>query len=210
MLDYVSDCPTFSLAFSPLSTTTASLRLAVGSLVESRSDTNANANNVTIAALDPAFLDLEDDPDDGLGSGGSSSSASSGADTHVGGDTVDYEEPSYARSRTTGRSVRTGSAFRSIARAPHPYPPSHVEFSPAKLSASLQSSSAGTLAETTREMVATSSECLRLWDLVDDDSSASGGPRSGFVGEGRNGQGCKLVQRAALANVRLRRRDPRD
>ena len=57
ILNYHSECPTFALAFSPLSTSTPSLKLAVGSFNDSRGDTN----NVTVVALDPAYLDLEDD-----------------------------------------------------------------------------------------------------------------------------------------------------
>ena len=115
ILNYHSECPTFALAFSPLSTSTPSLKLAVGSFNDSRGDTN----NVTVVALDPAYLDLEDDY----------SEADEGGDN--------------ARSRT-GARVKTGSAFVPLARAPHPYPPSAIGFSPARLSSSLQSSSMGT------------------------------------------------------------------
>lgn len=50
-------------------------------------------------------------------------------------------------------------------------------------------------------MVASSSECLRLWDLVGDDGAAQAGGQGGFVGQGRGAQGSRLVQRATLANV---------
>ena len=92
------------------------------------------------------------------------------------------------------------SAFIPIARAPHSYPPSAIAFSPAQLSGQLQSSNGGTTGEGTREMVASSSDCLRLWDLVDE--AEVGG--NGFIGErGRQemGSSSRLVQRAMLANV---------
>ncbi|KAK4702030.1 DDB1- and CUL4-associated factor 7, partial [Phenoliferia sp. Uapishka_3] len=57
------------------------------------------------------------------------------------------------------------------------------------------------MGEATREMVATSSDCLRLFDLVGDEggNSVSGG----FVGRGRgNGVGTRLVPRAQLANTK--------
>lgn len=171
MLDYHSDCTTFALSFSPLSDSTANLKLAVGSFVEHRGETN---NNLTVVGLDPSFLDLEDDEDDTEG---------------------------YARSSRTGALVQTGSAFQPLARAPHPYPPSALAFSPARLSSSLQSSSVGTAGDATREMVASSSECLRLWDLVGDEAPMGKPGQGGFVGAGRGAAGSRLVQRAMLANV---------
>lgn len=180
ILDYHSPTPTFALAFSPLSNSTQSLKLAVGSFNDGRSD----LNNVTVVGLDPAYLDLEDDYDDAERNDGTGG---------AGGD-------SYARGRD-GSYVKTGSAFVPLAKAPHPYPPSAVAFSPARLSSSLQSSSSGTQGEVTREMLASSSDCLRLWDLVGDDGSPLSG--NGFVGSGRGAGGSRLVQRAVLANVRL-------
>lgn len=178
ILDYHSDCPTFALAFSPLSSSTASLKLAVGSFVEHRpSGTETESNNVSVVALDPSYLDLED------------------LDDPTAADNT-------ARSTRTGAIVQTGSAFQAIARAPHPYPPSALAFSPARLSSTLQNSSVGTSGEATREMLASSSECLRLWDLVGDDGSAAAAAKGGFVGGGRQGSGSRLVQRAMLANVR--------
>jgi WD repeat-containing protein 68 len=172
ILDYHSDSPTFALAFSPLSDTTASLKLAVGSFNDTRND----SNNITVISLDPSYLDLEDDYDDSLPE-----------------DSLEV----FARQRS-GSRVTMGSAFQPVARAPHPYPPSAIAFSPATLSGSLQGSHAGTAGEGTREMVASSSECLRLWDLVAGEASGSG-----FVGQGRQGGGSRLVQRAVLANVSL-------
>ncbi|KAL8281362.1 hypothetical protein RQP46_006396 [Phenoliferia psychrophenolica] len=179
ILDYNSDCPTYALAFSPLSTSTQSLKLAVGSFVEARGDNN---NNVTICALDQSYLDLEDVYDDPNGAGDDQGDA-----------------PAYARARD-GSYVKKGSAFVPIARTAHPYPPSSIGFSPARLSSSLQSSNASTMGEGTREMVATSSDCLRLYDLVDNDDQnmATGG----FVGRQVIGAGSRLVPRAQLANTK--------
>lgn len=148
-----------------------SLKLAVGSFVEHRGETN---NNLTVVGLDPSYLDLEDDEDDTEG---------------------------YARSSRNGALVRTDSAFQPLARAPHPYPPSALAFSPARLSSSLQNSSVGTAGEATREMVASSSECLRLWDMVGDEAPMGKPGQGGFVGAGRGAAGSRLVQRAMLANV---------
>ena len=178
ILDYPSEGPTFALAFSPLSTQTATLKLAVGSFVEGRNE----HNNVTVVGLDPAYLDLEDIYDD----------PSAPSDDHADG-------PSYARARD-GTYVKQGSAFVPLARAQHPYPPSSIGFSPARLSNTLQSSNQSSVGEATREMVATSSDCLRLFDLVGDDGQAM--TSGGFVGRPATGTGTRLVPRAQLANVR--------
>lgn len=168
-LDYLSSCPTFALAFSPLSTTTPSLKLAVGSFIETRGE----PNNVTIVGLDPNYLDFTGDYQNGGG----------GADDPF----------AYGGQRK--------SAFVPLARANHVYPPSAIGFSPAVLSSSLQSSNSGTMGEATREMVATSSDCLRLFDLVGDDGMGGMGG-GGFVGSQRMSGGTRLVPRAQLANVR--------
>ncbi|GAA6031307.1 hypothetical protein JCM8097_005595 [Rhodosporidiobolus ruineniae] len=196
ILDYHSDCPTFSLSLSPLSTSQpASLRLAIGSYSESRvassADTSATAsaqhgggntqgytNNFTVAALDPAWVDLEDDEES--------------------------ETETAVRSRTTGQRVQSppggGAAFQPIARAPLLYPPSSVQFAPARLSSSLANGGGGAGGEE-REVVATSSECLRLWDLVSElDDGAPGRAGNGFVGQAAGGSRSKLVSRATLQN----------
>ncbi|KAK4047636.1 hypothetical protein OIV83_005294 [Microbotryomycetes sp. JL201] len=182
VLDYYSDVPTFALAFSPLGTSTSSLKLAVGSYNESR---GADANSLTIAAIDTAVLELEDD-DTNVGPGGDDSDAQNA-------------ESSYAKT-ADGQRIRIGSAFTNVARASHPYPPSAVRFSPPKLSATIQAAAAGTTGEVTREMVATSSDCLRLWDLVQDDSGPSAASKAKFIGQTDVSTGHRLLQRAALAN----------
>lgn len=187
VLSYHSPVPTFALAFSPLASTTAALKLAVGSHVEShpRPDgPNAGApgdvlNDITVIGLRPDWSERDEAPEQ-------------------------LDEHGYARRRSAQDNPTRGS-FVPLARAPHVYPPSAIGFSPASLSSSLQSSNLATgpdggAGERPREMVATSSECLRLWDLVDD--SAMNG--TGYIGErGRmQGTGSRLVQRAMLANVR--------
>ena len=87
ILDYNSECPTFALAFSPLSTTTPTLKLAVGSFVEGRSE----QNNLTVVGLDPAYLELEDDYDD--------PNAPDQGQGRQGGD----DAPAYARARRVVR-----------------------------------------------------------------------------------------------------------
>ncbi|KAI5479454.1 WD repeat protein 68 [Pseudohyphozyma bogoriensis] len=179
VLDYHSDVPTFALSFSPLSTSASTLKLSVGSYVEGRGE----QNHLTIVGLDPAFLDLEDGWDElsGLGVG-------------IGDE---YSGGGYGRPGPKPGS----SAFIPLARVPHPYPPSAISFSPARLSSSLQSSSVSTAGEGTREMVASSSDCLRLFDLVSDDQAgkSSGG---GFVGGSRAQSGTRVVIRSVLANTK--------
>ncbi|GAA5953332.1 hypothetical protein JCM21900_001819 [Sporobolomyces salmonicolor] len=181
MLDYHSDAATFALAISPLSTTNpASLKLAIGSFNESRSastpestTSSSGCNNLTIASLDPAYLDLDDASDD--------------------------ESETALRSRLTGARVQAGSAFQAVARTTLRYPPSAVQFAPARLSSSLEATAGGTGGDGTREVVAASSECLRLWDLVSGEEAGGGG--NGYVGRGgQGGPRSRLVPRATLQN----------
>lgn len=202
MLDYYSDSPTFALAASPLSTSSAtSLRLAVGSYSETRvptaSSSSANSsanytNHLTVAAVDPAVADLEDDSDS--------------------------ESETAYRSRSTRQRVLHpssgsggGGAFRAVARTPLLYPPSAVQFAPARLSGSLASGTGGNAGygePEQREVLATSSESLRLWDLVTEQDDGGGrvgsGGGNGFVGGGSGGHSSsrsRLVSRATLQNV---------
>ncbi|GAA6020799.1 hypothetical protein JCM11491_004656 [Sporobolomyces phaffii] len=197
MLDYHSDSSTFALSISPLATShPQSLKLAVGSYNEHRTSSASSAaastsspstsaanhhqqqqqqgnNHLTVAALDPAYLDLEDDLDD--------------------------ESDTALRSRSTGTRVQAGSAFQPVARTNLVYPPSAVQFAPARLSASLGAGSAA--GEGQREVLATSSECLRLWDLVTgDETGGGGGGGGGFVGNAGSTSRSRLVSRATLQN----------
>ncbi|KAG0659912.1 hypothetical protein C6P46_004852 [Rhodotorula mucilaginosa] len=193
--------PTFALAASPLSTSSAtSLRLAVGSYSETRvptaSSSSANSsanytNHLTVAAVDPAVADLEDDSDS--------------------------ESETAYRSRSTRQRVLHpssgsggGGAFRAVARTPLLYPPSAVQFAPARLSGSLASGTGGNAGygePEQREVLATSSESLRLWDLVTEQDDGGGrvgsGGGNGFVGGGSGGHSSsrsRLVSRATLQN----------
>ncbi|GAA6019354.1 hypothetical protein JCM10207_001269 [Rhodosporidiobolus poonsookiae] len=192
ILDYHSEVPTFALSISPLSTSSpASLRLAVGSYNEQRisgaapsasSSSQGGAqpnpatytNNFTVAALDPAVLDLDD--------------------------ASDSDSETAWRSRSTRQRVQGGPAFQAIARAPLLYPPSAVQFAPARLSSSLAAGAGGQGGGEQREVVATSSECLRLWDLVSEPEDGAGGRNGGFVGSGAQPSRSKLVSRATLVN----------
>lgn len=195
ILDYHSDCPTFALSVSPLSNSSpSSLRLAVGSYNETRtsappsSSSSSNgaaggaglSNNFTVASLDPAYLDLED--------------------------ASDSDSETAYRSRTTRQRLSGGSAYRAVARAPLLYPPSAVQFAPAKLSSSLGGSGGGVgSGGEQREVLATTSECLRLWDLVtEQEDGAAGRSASGYVGGGAVPTRNRLVSRATLQNVRMR------
>ncbi|EGU12119.1 WD-repeat-containing protein [Rhodotorula toruloides ATCC 204091] len=194
ILDYHSDCPTFALSVSPLSNSSpSSLRLAVGSYNETRtsaqpsSSSSSNgaaggaglSNNFTVASLDPAYLDLED--------------------------ASDSDSETAYRSRTTRQRVSGGSAFRAVARAPLLYPPSSVQFAPAKLSSSLGGSGGGVGAGgEQREVLATTSECLRLWDLVtEQEDGAAGRSARGYVGGGAVPTRNRLVSRATLQNSKV-------
>ncbi|GAA5916889.1 hypothetical protein JCM6882_007446 [Rhodosporidiobolus microsporus] len=207
ILDYHSDCPTFSLSISPLSTSSpSSLRLAVGSYSEQRlssatitaqqqqqQQTSSGqqaqngaasagySNNFTVASLDPSFLELEDASDS-------------------------ESETAYRSSRTGQRVAPQSGAFQPIARAPLLYPPSSVQFAPARLSTSLAAAAAGNGGHGAgggeqREVVATSSECLRLWDLVSEAEDGSAGRAgNGFVGGAQAASRSRLVSRATLQN----------
>ncbi|KAK4051755.1 hypothetical protein OIO90_004579 [Microbotryomycetes sp. JL221] len=195
VLDYVSDCPTFALSFSPLSTSTSSLKLAIGSYSETR---GAQDNNLTIATVDPTILDLQDDDEDD----DDDINVDDNDDMHSPTSTsitkpLEFRDNNRFKTQD-GTKRRLSSAFHNVARATHVYPPSNVEFSPAKLSQTLQSSTMSSNGDVTREMVATSSECLRLWDVVEDTDNIKGR----YVGqnEGDVMIGHKLVLRAALAN----------
>lgn len=98
----------------------------------------------------------------------------------------DQEDERYGYSRSTNARVPLSNAFTVLARTQaQPYPASKVAFSPAKLSETLQNTSSAS-GERTHELIATTSDCLRIWDLVEDYAQ----PTSN-----------KLVQRAVLTNV---------
>ncbi|GAA6054623.1 hypothetical protein JCM3770_002908 [Rhodotorula araucariae] len=199
ILDYHSDCPTFALAISPLSSSLpASLKLAVGSYSEARApaasiaalsatsnSSGANGappasppggNNLTIAGLSPGASELDDASDS-------------------------ESETAYVHRGTRQRVPAGGSAFVPLARAPLLYPPSAVRFAPARLSSSL---AAGGPDGAEREVLATSTECLRLWDLVgEQDDGAHGRAGNGFVGSAGQPQSrSRLVSRATLQNAK--------
>ena len=77
----------------------------------------------------------------------------------------------------------SSSDFVPLAQHATQYPVTKVDFAPASLAARLQSTAGG--GDSTREMVATTSDCLRLWDL-------SGDPRRSHT----------LSQRSKLSNAK--------
>jgi WD repeat-containing protein 68 len=99
----------------------------------------------------------------------------------------------------------THPQLHPLATAPHPYPPTALAFSPIRLSESLQASSSSGQMVRTREMLATSSECIRLWDFAQ--GVAEDDRTSGFVSESRRlglsqkGTSYQLVPRSQMANV---------
>lgn len=87
----------------------------------------------------------------------------------------------------------SGNDFVPLARADTPYPATKVGFSPATLAGRLQDTSSS---YETREMIASTSDSLRLWDLAGPAET----PGSSYVG--RTGQARHtLVERSALINV---------
>lgn len=91
------------------------------------------------------------------------------------------------------REEDAGNDFVALARADTPYPATKIDFSPSSLAGRLQNTSN---TYETREMIASTSDSLRLWDLTGP-SEARG---SSYVG--RTGQAThSLVERSALTNV---------
>lgn len=90
-------------------------------------------------------------------------------------------------------SSSLGNEFVPIARADTPYPATKVGFSPSTLAGRLQNTSSS---YETREMIASTSDSLRLWDLAGPAETQG----SSYVG--RTGQAKHtLVERSALINV---------
>lgn len=81
-----------------------------------------------------------------------------------------------------------------VATANLVHPPSKVHFASARSSASLGGESHQ------REVVATRSEGLRLWDLLTGEEGGGRGGGGGFVGQSQ-GSRSRLVSRATLQNV---------
>lgn len=89
----------------------------------------------------------------------------------------------------------SGNDFVALARADTPYPATKVDFSPSSLAGRLQNTSSS---YESREMIASTSDSLRLWDLT----GPAEGRGSSFVG--RAGQAShSLVERSALTNVSI-------
>ncbi|MBW0482298.1 hypothetical protein O181_022013 [Austropuccinia psidii MF-1] len=180
VLDYDSPCSTFALAFSPLGSSSG---LKSHSLLPDLKLAIGSAmesfsnNHLTIIGLNSSL--------------NFSSSHSSGYDPYE--DSVPFPPSS--------------SHFQPLATAPHPYPPTAIAFSPTRLSKSLQASSGNNQMVRTREMLATSSECIRLWDfaqsLSDEDGSSGfvGGDHRRPIGIGvQKSAGYQLVLRSQMAN----------
>ena len=89
------------------------------------------------------------------------------------------------------------SDFVPLAKAKTPYPVTKVEFAPPSLTGKLHGYNAAGL--NNREILATTSDCLRLWDFVAPDE-ATQSPTAGFVGRQQSRSGS-LVERSALSNV---------
>jgi DDB1- and CUL4-associated factor 7 len=90
----------------------------------------------------------------------------------------------------------SSSSFVPLARANHIYPVTALEFAPVTLASSDNGIK--------RELIGSTSDCLRLWDFVEDEGGnnvMSGG--GGYVG--RMGSGAisyRLTQRSQLSHVR--------
>ncbi|BGP41687.1 hypothetical protein JCM10449v2_005678 [Rhodotorula kratochvilovae] len=202
ILDYHSDCPTFALAISPLSSSSAaSLKLAVGSYSEARAPAPSIA--ALSATTNPTGSGgVNGAPPQGAPGGNNFTIAGLSAGAAELDDASDSEsETAYVHRGTRQRVPGGGSAFVPLARAPLLYPPSAVRFAPARLSSSL---AAGAPDGAEREVLATSTECLRLWDLVgEQEDGAHGRAGNGFVGSAGQPQSrSRLVSRATLQNAK--------
>ncbi|KAM0755953.1 WD40 repeat-like protein [Meredithblackwellia eburnea MCA 4105] len=162
------------------------------------------ANSISVIGINNG----DDDDDDGDDDDNNNNNNNNDHDETGDGD-VDFRDlPS-----SSSNNNNNNSKLKNLTSHQHPYPPSSLSFSPAQLSSSLSSTSGSE----SREMIATSSDCLRLFDIVSSSSSSSSlgqgeeehkgeeqkDKRSnGFVGrQGRKAPGVRLVQRAQLANA---------
>ena len=109
-----------------------------------------------------------------------------------------------------GPSQTGGAELCELASAPSPYPATHLEFAPASMLARLQTNTGGQ-GEPQREMVATTSDSLRLWNFVSGEPSSPALPTSSYVGKnGRRSSSAPglslgshhLEQISVLSNVR--------
>ncbi|KAH9467106.1 hypothetical protein Pst134EB_002134 [Puccinia striiformis f. sp. tritici] len=176
VIDYESPSSTFALAFSPLG---------------SSSNSKSHGNQL---------------PDLKLAVGSAMESHNFNYVTIIGvnGANSNSYDP-YDDPMNSFTSNTTSPQFHALATATHPYPPTALAFSPIRLSESLQASSSSGQMVRTREMLATSSECIRLWDfaqgVADQDDRSSG-----FVSESRRlglsqkGTSYQLVPRSQMAN----------
>ncbi|KAK9900624.1 WD40 repeat-like protein [Cystobasidium minutum MCA 4210] len=180
-LDYRSPCQTFALAIS--SGTSSSSKTSSPypqSIAPFHSDLKlcvgsyietAASNNITVLGLNPQLLQ---DPE--------------------GFAYNNHREDDPSPSSSGG----AGGDFVPLARADTPYPATKVDFSPSSLAGRLQNT---TNTYETREMIASTSDSLRLWDLT----GPSEGRGSSYVG--RAGQAShSLVERSALTNKPLSER----
>lgn len=144
--------PNYSTRPSPPS------KLAVGSFIEGYAENYV----ALVAPSGPSYQRGQSDGDQDWGY----------ADD--GGDYQMRRSPSVA-----GTGGRWASGMVEIARAPHQYPCTAIEFAPPSLAASLQTQ--GSASGVERDMLATTSDCLRLWDVAGDAQ-----------------QGWRVTQRSAL------------
>lgn len=208
-LVYDSPASSFALALSPLSAGgSAPPRVALGSYVEARGAPNS------LSVLS-ASCSLDDPSEDAV-----EAQLAAGRDLMQVEPTTTTTSTSRSRSTsqatTNGGTIPAGATLGLSARVSHAYPPSSVRFSPARLSRSLQSHATAPADGghgAPREMLATSAECLRLWDVVDhdeigrgavpaDEDDMLGGAAGEFVGRYRATPSTRLVQRSVLLNVR--------
>ncbi|KAH8919200.1 WD40 repeat-like protein [Atractiella rhizophila] len=82
------------------------------------------------------------------------------------------------------RNASTTSSFVPLARAQHQYPVTALEFGPPTLASSDNG--------VKKEMVGTTSDCLRLWEFIEDDGS----------GSGRNKTAPRIVQKQVLQHAK--------
>lgn len=116
--------------------------------------------------------------------------------------TQEYDTYGNASQPYSEDGTASGSDFVALAKQKTAYPVTKVDFSPASLASKLQASAAS--GSESREMLASTSDCLRLWDLAGPQEGLQS-PKSNFVGRQTPRSSYSLSERSTLTNVRHNR-----
>ncbi|KAL7006829.1 hypothetical protein EMMF5_003715 [Cystobasidiomycetes sp. EMM_F5] len=111
--------------------------------------------------------------------------------------TQEYDTYGNASQPYSEDGTASGSDFVALAKQKTAYPVTKVDFSPASLASKLQASAAS--GSESREMLASTSDCLRLWDLAGPQEGLQS-PKSNFVGRQTPRSSYSLSERSTLTN----------